>query len=145
MKTLREYIDLIDGKVSESKVKEANLPFPVDSVVKTAINAATSPGGLAPRPTPAPAPSGIPSMDRFLPKSGFLPPIAEVDDKIEPKTKSLVDFTDSDKYDNFVPPDEDEAEDYKSGVKGHKKIKDSDVYRRNGFSDAAVGGLVGSE
>jgi hypothetical protein len=67
--------------------------------------------------------------------------VAETD----PETKSLVDFTDSDKYDNFVPPDEDEAEDYKSGVKGHKKIKDSDVYRRNGFSDAAVGGLVGSE
>ena len=28
---------------------------------------------------------------------------------------SLVDFTDSDKYDNFTPPDDDEADDYKSG------------------------------
>ena len=142
MKSLREYIDLIDGKVSEGKVKEANLPFPVDSVVKTAINAATSPGGLAPRSTPAPSGTFL-SMDRFLPKSGFLPPIAEIDDKIEPKTKSLVDFTDSDKYDNFVPPDEDEAEDYKVGIKGHRKIRDADVYGRNPFSDAAVGGLVG--
>ena len=128
MKTLREYIDLIDGKVSKSPLSEVNIePDPnstsgiVNSIMKMFAPGATqSPFGDNPKKL-----------------------VAEIDDEDKPKSKSLVDFTDSDKYDNFVAPDEDEAEDYKAGIKGHKKIKDSDVYGRNGFSDAAVGGLVG--
>jgi hypothetical protein len=125
MKTLREYIDLIDGKVTESSVTKSRVTedSATAEIVKSIMNLFAP--GLA-QPLGGGNPKGL---------------VAETD----PETKSLVDFTDSDKYDNFVPPDEDEAEDYKSGVKGHKKIKDSDVYRRNGFSDAAVGGLVGSE
>ena len=125
MKSLREYIDLIDGKVTESSVTKSRVTedSATAEIVKSIMNLFAP--GLA-QPLGGGNPKGL---------------VAETD----PETKSLVDFTDSDKYDNFVPPDEDEAEDYKSGVKGHKKIKDSDVYGRNGFSDAAVGGLVGSE
>jgi hypothetical protein len=123
MKSLREYIDLIDGKVTESSVTKSRVTedSATAEIVKSIMNLFAP--GLA-QPLGGGNPKGL---------------VAETD----PETKSLVDFTDSDKYDNFVPPDEDEAEDYKSGVKGHKKIKDSDVYGRNGFSDAAVGGLVG--
>lgn len=125
MKTLREYIDLIDGKVTESSVTKSRVTedSATAEIVKSIMNLFAP--GLA-QPLGGGNPKGL---------------VAETD----PETKSLVDFTDSDKYDNFVPPDEDEADDYKSGVKGHKKIKDSDVYGRNGFSDAAVGGLAGSE
>lgn len=124
MKTLREYIDLIDGK---SNVSEADIgPNSVAAIVKAATNAATS-GGFGPA--------------LMRPRGGFLQPIAEIDKENKSKSKSLVDFSDSDKYDNFVAPDEDEAEDYKAGTKGHKKIRDTDVYGRNGFSDAAAGTL----
>ena len=117
MKTLREYIDLIDGKLTEAPDLSAS---GVAAIVKAVTNAATS-GGFAPA---------------FMPKAGTVQPIAEIDK--DKKSKSLVDFTDSDKYDNFVAPDEDEAEDYKAGIKGHKKIRDADVYGRNGFADAAA-------
>jgi hypothetical protein len=129
MKTLREYIDLIDGKVSKSPLSEVNIepnPNSTSGIVNSIMKKLFAPG--ATQSPFGPNPKGL---------------VAEIDDEDNPKSKSLVDFTDSDKYDNFVAPDEDEAEDYKAGIKGHKKIKDSDVYGRDGFSDAAVGGLVG--
>jgi hypothetical protein len=122
MKSLREYIDLIDGKIVESRAPVAEDGATAE-IVKSIMNMFAP--GLA-QPSGGGNPKGL---------------VAETD----PETKSLVDFTDSDKYDNFVPPDEDEAEDYKSGVKDHRKIRDADVYKRNGFSDAAVTGLTGSE
>jgi len=129
MKTLREYIDLIDGKVSKSPLSEVNIepnPNSTSGIVNSIMKKLFAPGATQ-------SPFG--DNPKKL--------VAEIDDEDKPKSKSLVDFTDSDKYDNFVAPDEDEAEDYKAGIKGHKKIKDSDVYGCNGFSDAAVGGLVG--
>jgi hypothetical protein len=132
MKTLREYIDLIDGKLTEAPDLSAS---GVAAIIKAAMQTATG-GGLAPAITP----------NKML--SGPNTPVSEVDNPKRNKfdqSKSLVDFTDSDQYDNFIAPDEDEADDYKSGIKGHKKIRDADVYKRNGFSDAAVGGLVGSK
>jgi hypothetical protein len=129
MKTLREYIDLIDGKVSKSPLSEVNIepnPNSTSGIVNSIMKKLFAPGATQ-------SPFG--DNPKKL--------VAEIDDEDKPKSKSLVDFTDSDKYDNFVAPDEDEAEDYKAGIKGHKKIRDSDVYGRNGFSDAAVGGLVG--
>jgi hypothetical protein len=128
MKTLREYIDLIDGKVSKSPLSEVNIepnPNSTSGIVNSIMKKLFAPGATQ-------SPFG--DNPKKL--------VAEIDDEDKPKSKSLVDFTDSDKYDNFVAPDEDEAEDYKAGIKGHKKIKDSDVYG-DGFSDAAVGGLVG--
>lgn len=125
MKTLREYIDLIDGKVnlSEAPGDASSTSGIVNSIMKIFAPGATqSPFGDNPKKL-----------------------VAEIDDEDKSKSKSLVDFTDSDKYDNFVPPDEDEADDYKAGIKGHKKIRDTDVYKRNGFSDAAVAGLVSSK
>jgi len=122
MKSLREYIDLIDGKISESQTPVAEDGATAE-IVKSIMNLFAP--GLA-QPSGGGNPKGL---------------VAETD----PETKSLVDFTDSDKYDNFVAPDEDEAEDYKAGIKGHRKIRDADVYKRNGFSDAAVTGLTGSE
>ena len=129
MKTLREYIDLIDGKASKSPLSEVNIepnPNSTSGIVNSIMKKLFAPGATQ-------SPFG--DNPKKL--------VAEIDDEDKPKSKSLVDFTDSDKYDNFVAPDEDEAEDYKAGIKGHKKIKDSDVYGRDGFSDAAVGGLVG--
>ena len=125
MKTLREYIDLIDGKVmvSEAPGDPSSTSGIVNSIMKIFAPGATqSPFGDNPKKL-----------------------VAEIDDEDKPKSKSLVDFTDSDKYDNFVPPDEEEADDYKSGIKGHKKIRDADVYGQNGFGDVAVAGLVGSK
>jgi hypothetical protein len=125
MKTLREYIDLIDGKVNLSEAPGDASPTSgiVNSIMKMFAPGATqSPFGDNPKKL-----------------------VAEIDDEDNPKSKSLVDFTDSDKYDNFVAPDEDEADDYKAGIKGHKKPRDADVYGRNGFSDAAVAGLVGPD
>ena len=122
MKTLREYIDLIDGKIVESRAPVAEDGATAE-IVKSIMNLFAP--GLA-------QPSGGGNSKGL---------VAETD----PETKSLVDFTDSDKYDNFVAPDEDKAEDYKAGIKGHRKIRDADVYKRNGFSDAAVTGLAGSE
>jgi hypothetical protein len=123
MKTLREYIDLIDGKVTVSEAP-AN-PSSTSGVVKSILDI------FAPGATQSPFGDNPKKL------------VAEIDDEDKPKSKSLVDFTDSDKYDNFVPPGEDEADDYKAGIKGHKKIRDADVYGRNGVGDAAVGGLVG--
>jgi hypothetical protein len=126
MKTLREYIDLIDGKVvvNEAPGDTSSTSGIVNSIMnKLFVPGATqSPFGDNPKKL-----------------------VAEIDDDDKPKLKSLVDFTDSDKYDNFVPPDEDEADDYKSGIKGHKKIRDADVYKQNGFSDVAVAGIIDSK
>ena len=126
MKTLREYIDLIDGKITVNEAGAATGPSSTSGVVKSVLDMFAP--GLA-QPTGGVSSKGI---------------VAEIDNEDKPESKSLVDFTDSDKYDNFVAPDKDEAEDYKAGIKGHKKIKDSEVYGRNGFSNAAVTGLVGS-
>ena len=125
MKTLREYIDLIDGKLTEAPDLSAS---GVAAIVKAAMQTASG-GGFAPAISP----------NKML--SGPNTPVSEVDKPKRNKfdqSKSLVDFTDSDRYDNFVAPDEDEAEDYKAGIKGHKKIRDADVYGRNGFADAAA-------
>jgi hypothetical protein len=131
MKTLREYIDLIDGKLTEAPDLSAS---GVAAIIKAAMQTATG-GGFAPAINP----------NKML--SGPNTPVSEVGKPKRNKfdqSKSLVDFTDSDKYDNFVAPDDDEAEDYKAGIKGRKRVRDAEVYNRNGFADAAVSGLVGS-
>ena len=128
MKTLREYIDLIDGKVTEAPDLSAS---GVAAIIKAAMQTATG-GGFAPAITP----------NKML--SGPNTPVSEVDKPKRNKfdqSKSLVDFTDSDKYDNFVAPDEDEADDYKSSNKTHKKSQDQDSKWKFGGSsgDLATG------
>ena len=62
-------------------------------------------------------------------KLGPNQPVAEVNKSKKNKfdqSGSLVNFIDTDKYDNFVPPDEEEADDYKAGIKTRKKRSTDD-------------------
>ena len=126
MKTLREYIDLIDGKLTEAPDLSAS---GVAAIVKAAMQTASG-GGFAPAISP----------NKML--SGPNTPVSEVDKPKRNKfdqSKSLVDFTDSDKYDNFVAPDEDEAEDYKAGKHSKDKNKDSKWKFGGSSGDLATG------
>ena len=96
------------------------------SVVKAATQSATSTGmsdgGLALPPTKSGSGDGGMPITPNKMNIGPTTPISEKDDeeRVTPdrftaKSGSLVDFTDTDKYDNFVPPDEEDNLDYKSG------------------------------
>ena len=130
MKSLREYINLIDTKLNEADIG----PSSTAAIVKAATNAATA-GGFAPA---------------LMRKAGQLQPVAEIDD--EPKKNkfdqsgALVDFSDSDKYDNFTPPDEEDAEDYKSGNKIRKKRPSNDSkWKWSGQSGDLASGSFGPD
>lgn len=112
MKTLREYINLIDMKLNEAP-GDVN-PNSTSAIVKSTTNSATSGSS-----------GGFLNPNNML--NGPRTPVAEVD-KIKKNTfdqdGSLVDFTDTDKYDNFTPPDEEEADDYKSSDQDRTKVSD---------------------